>query len=100
AFMDIIGVFDRITGVCGLQFIEDPELKHRLTELNQVPELCSNEKLNNEQLFDLNPDLFFIYPFESEETKDLDEQGIATLMIAEYLETDPIARLEWIKLLG
>ena len=53
-----------------------------------------------ESLLKINPDLFLIYPFELENQKKYNSKGIETLLISEYLENTPLARLEWIKLFG
>ena len=41
-----------------------------------------------------------MYPFEATEIEKIEEKGVQTLMIGEYLELHPLARLEWIKVFG
>lgn len=97
AFIDLLGQVDKVTGLCGTQYLGNSQVKEKL---NNVKEICLGEALQTEEILALSPDLYFVYPFASEDLNTLDEQGVRTLMIAEYLEEHPIARLEWIKLYG
>ena len=98
AFIDALGELNRVVGQCGLQYVTDPVIRHNL-DSNGTREICQGEKEINEVLLDLNPDIYFTYPYgraaDEEKNKPFRE-----LIIAEYLEVDPIARLEWLKLFG
>lgn len=99
AFLETIGELDKVDGVCGMEYISDQDI---LTQLraNGSQEICSAESVQIEKVQSINPDLFFIYPFDSEGKQKYDAAGISTFYIAEYLETSALARLEWIKLFG
>ena len=99
AFLKKLKELDKLKGVCGMEYIEDRDLLSDL-EKKAVREICIGEALQKETLLELSPDLYLIYPFSSEEKDQIEKDGIKTLMIGEYLETHPLARLEWIKLFG
>jgi len=51
----------------------------------------------------LKPDVVFVstgYPDAVNYYNELKSMGLTTVVINDYLETDPLARLEWIKVLG
>ncbi|MCB9222866.1 MAG: ABC transporter substrate-binding protein [Crocinitomicaceae bacterium] len=97
AFLDFLNELDKVTGLCGTKYIESSPIHNKLKDLHEI---CLGEAVQSEEILSLAPDLYFIYPFASEEESKLRDQGIRTFMIAEYLEEHPIARLEWIKLFG
>lgn len=97
AYLDALGLLDLVNGHCGLQYVQDI-YRDNLVE-NGVLEVCEGEQTINEVLLSLDPDVYFTYPF-GRESSAVEDLGITDLLIAEYLEEDPIARLEWIKLFG
>lgn len=98
-FLQQLNMLHQVTGVCGLQYIQNKELAATLSQ-NGTQDICQGESLKMETLLKVHPDLYLIYPFSSEERENIENSGVKTLMIGEYLETDPLARLEWIKLFG
>jgi iron complex transport system substrate-binding protein len=97
AYMDQLNVLDAVKGLCGLKYIQQSEINQRLGE---VQEICLGEASQAEDILAISPDIYLVYPFASEELSSLQNQGVKTLMVAEYLEEHPVARLEWIKLYG
>jgi iron complex transport system substrate-binding protein len=88
-----------IKALSGVNYINSSKIKHLITK-NNIVEISSNGKVILEKLLKVNPDLFFIYPFELESNTKYAEHGIETLIIVEYQEITPLARLEWLKLFG
>ena len=82
-----------------MEFVQDGKIKEGLISAN-TSEVCLGENIQLESVLETNPDLFLVYPFANSQVKTLEESGIRTFMVAEYLETHPLARLEWIKLFG
>jgi iron complex transport system substrate-binding protein len=59
--------------------------------------------LNFELILDLKPDVVFAYGINASVNKmvaRLREFGIPVVLVAEYLEEDPLAKMEWIKFFG
>lgn len=98
-FLDQLKQLDKVKGLCGMQYVANQKLVQQLEE-NQAVEICIGEKSQAEEILTQDPDLYFVYPFESEQVEELEKQGVKTFMVAEYLETEPLARLEWIKVFG
>ncbi len=51
----------------------------------------------------LKPDVVFAYGVSGSITntvRKLNEMGIPTILIAEYLEEEPLAKMEWVKVFG
>ena len=99
SYLQLIDKDTLIKGLSGLDYINSNKVKQILNN-NGCVEISSNGQIILENLLKINPDLFFIYPFELESGTKYAEQGIETVLIAEYLEKTPLARLEWIKLFG
>ncbi len=98
-FLKILEKLDYVTGLCGMQYVQNEDLINTLDE-NKVQEICMSENVEIETLLGLNSDLFLIYPFGESEKSKYENAGIQTLLIAEYLEKTQLARLEWIKVFG
>jgi iron complex transport system substrate-binding protein len=99
AFLNVLDEIDKVTALCGLRYVQNKSISGIL-EQNGTIELCQAENVVMENLLKVNPDLFFIYPFGTEGNDEFRRNGVKTLYIAEYLEKDQLARLEWIKLFG
>lgn len=99
AYLDKINKLDVVKGICGLKYVNDSEIKATLTT-NLVQEICLADRMEQETVLALHPDLLFTYPFGANLEDNFSEKGINTLLIAAYLEQSQLARLEWIKLFG
>jgi len=99
AYLKILNKLDLVKGISGLQYVNLEDISTILDE-NKTEEISINGSIQMESLLKVNPDLFLIYPFELENAEKYKMKGIQTLLISEYLEITPLARLEWIKLFG
>lgn len=99
AYLIKMNELELVTGLCGMEYVQDQEIIERLEE-NECQEICLGERVGLESLLSVNPELFLIYPFKNTDIEEYRENGIQTLMVAEYLEKHPLARLEWIKIFG
>lgn len=99
AFLDVLNRLSLVKALCGLEYVTNPEVVSQLEEAAAV-EICMSESIQLEALLNAEVDLFLTYPFGSSEQIDYDQKGVKTFMIAEYLEQDQLARLEWIKVFG
>lgn len=99
AFINFFDKIETVKGLCGLKYVSNSDVQGKLKSA-QTEEICVGDAVQTEQLLALNPSVYLTYPFENEGNTSLNDKGVQTLMIAEYLETHPIARLEWIKLFG
>lgn len=98
SFLDALGEVDKITGVTYSQGISNTEIRSRLNS-KKTMDVGSDQSPDKEMIVSLNPDLAMIYP--SNGNHDWFQSfSIPTVTNVEYLEIQPLAQAEWIKLYG
>jgi iron complex transport system substrate-binding protein len=98
-FIDFIGKTKSITGISGNQYVVNSGLIARIAQ-GDLQDVGYDENLNYELLLKLRPDVVFAYGVSGTITNTiskLNELGIPCVMIAEYLEEQPLAKMEWVK---
>jgi iron complex transport system substrate-binding protein len=93
SFLNQIQALDRLTGLCGIQFLNDQQK----SSLLNTTEVCNAQGLDIEKIMSLNPDLVFVYPFGDKDKSKLNQLGMRTVYLTEYMEKSPLARAEWLK---
>jgi iron complex transport system substrate-binding protein len=91
-----------ITGLGNLQYVYSPKVIQRI-EAGKILEAGIDQGLNEEKLIALHPDLVMTsgYPGAKMHRYQLLEQaGIPSIMNSEWVETTPLGRAEWVKLLA
>lgn len=102
AMISALNEEETVVGVSGIGFIYSDVIL-RNAEKGLVADVGYEANLNKEMVLKLSPDLIMIYGIGSESTGyvgKIKELGIKVLINADYLETDPLGRAEWIKLFG
>jgi iron complex transport system substrate-binding protein len=102
AMVAALGEEEAITGVSGTDLIYDTRISQRIKE-GLIYDVGYESGMNNELIISLAPDLIMIYGIGSESagyTGKIKELGIKVMFNADYLETDPLGKAEWIKLFG
>jgi iron complex transport system substrate-binding protein len=102
AMVSALDAENTITGISGTSFIYSQSLRRKI-ELGAIKDVGYESSLNNELILSMNPDLVMIYGIGSESAGYLGkiiETGIRVLINADYLETHPLGKAEWIKLFG
>jgi iron complex transport system substrate-binding protein len=100
-----IGFLDRlhtIYGISGKNYVVNESVRHRINS-GEVGDVGFDESLNYELIVKLKPDVVFAYGVSGAVTatvQKLNELGIPVVLIAEYLEEEPLAKLEWVKVFG
>ena len=98
AFLDALDVVDKVVAASDIAFMPKDDLYDKIMA-QKVVELNHNNTIDLEHLVSINPDLMLMYPFEWKSEK-YQKVNVPTLLVSEYLEQTPIARLEWIKFFG
>ena len=99
---DFAGVADRITGVGNGQYVINPIVREGL-RTGRVRQVGLESNLNNELAISMKPGVVMtmINPDgASGEYKTLTDAGIPVLPNADWLETTPLGKAEWVKLMG
>lgn len=93
---------DVIIGVAESKYVTSPVVRRNMTA-GKVMEVGNGSTMNHELIISKKPDLLMTMgspdaPFNR--YQPLTGAGIPVMMNAEWLETDPIARSEWVKLMA
>ena len=94
-----LDVEDCIAGVCEPEYISDTLIRARLADGTIAD--CGNSMYPTiEKIMELHPDAIMVSPFEQTGYGQLEKLGIPLLECADYMETSPLARAEWIRFYG
>jgi iron complex transport system substrate-binding protein len=93
---------DIITGLAESKYVTSPTVRKNLAA-GKVIEVGNGSAMNHELIISKKPDLVMTMgspdaPFNR--YRPLTGAGIPVMMNAEWLETDPLGRSEWVKLMG
>lgn len=102
AFMDVLGELDKITAVSGGEYITHPEIRKGLAE-GRITDVGYGTNLNYEEIIRQKPDVVMVYGVDSEITGFLNkfsDLGIPAVLNAEFLESNPLGKAEWIRFTG
>ena len=89
-----------IVGVCDLPYINISDIKHRV-ETKDIVDCGSSMTPDIERIIDIHPEALLISPFEnSGGFGKLEKLHIPIIETADYMETSPLGRAEWMKFYG
>ena len=100
ALLTEFGLGDRIVGVADSKYIKIPYIHEQIAKGRIVD--CGNG-LNPvvEKIMDIKPDVIMLSPFENSGGYGKTEEiGIPLIECAEYMETSPLGRAEWMRFYG
>ena len=102
ALADFAGVADRITGLGNFQYINSPTVRERI-RTGKIKEIGIDSRINSELLISMHPGVLIAMTNPDAafgQYKPLMDAGIPVMPDAEWLETTPLGRAEWVKLIG
>lgn len=102
AFLDALDETAAIAGISGSQYVSNAKVRTRI-EKGEISDVGYGQNLNYEEIVSRQPELVMVYGVGSEVTsytQKLEELGIPVILIAEYLEENPLGKTEWIKFIG
>ena len=91
-----------ISGMSGIRFLYNKTLC-KLAGQGLIEEVGYDANLNKELILKIEPELIMMYGIGSESSSYLGkikELGFKVVFDADYLETDPLGKAEWIKVFG
>jgi iron complex transport system substrate-binding protein len=97
-----LGEENTIAGVSGTEFIFSGNLIKKV-EKGLIGDVGYEANLNKELILKISPDIIMMYGIGSESAGyvgKIKELGVKVVFNADYLETDPLSKAEWIKLFG
>lgn len=100
-----LGCQNAIAGVCDKDYINIPDIKSRAQAdakvAHPIMDCGSSMQPDIERIIALHPEALLISPFENNGGYGkLDKLRIPIIETADYMETSPLGRAEWIKLYG
>lgn len=100
ALTDELGAADAVGGVCDLQYINLPWVKEGVKN-GRIRDCGSAMSPTIETIIDLAPDAIFLSPFQNSGGYGrVSELSIPIIETADYMETSPLGRAEWMRFYG
>lgn len=102
AMISALGEDNSISGMSGTGFLYNESLNIR-NKKGLISDIGYETSLNKELILKISPDLIMMYAIGSESssyTGKIKELGVNVMFNADYLETDPLGKAEWIKVFG
>lgn len=94
-----LGHLSAVKGVCDPQYFTIPEIIEGVNN-GSIVNVGSSASPNIERIIALSPDAVIVSPYQDSQFKDIEKLGITVVQCADYMETSPLGRAEWIKLFG
>jgi len=101
-FLDVLNETESIVAVSGAKYVNNLKLRDKI-ETNKLQDVGYDNSLNYELIASLKPDLVISFGISGQVAgynQKLNDLGIQTMIIAEYLEMHPLGKLEWLKLIA
>ena len=100
AMLMSFGKEDCISGVADLKYIKIPWIQEQV-KAGRIMDVGEGMSPMVEKIIDQRPDALFLSPFENSGGYGrLEEIGIPIIECAEYMESSPLARAEWLRFYG
>ena len=99
AYFDHLKVIDRIEGMTYTDRVMNEKIRTRIED-GDIKEVISGDGVDFETMLQINPDAVLAYRFGEANFDKYEEVGIPVILLMEYKESHPLARAEWIKVVG
>jgi len=99
--LDYLNITNALVGFPTTDYISSEKMRNRI-DAGEVADLGVDKGMNLELLISLKPELVMSYTLSSDfgQVKKIREFGIPVALNAEYLESHPLGRAEWIKFMA
>ncbi|MCZ4318352.1 ABC transporter substrate-binding protein [Aequorivita viscosa] len=99
--LEMLGELENLVGFPNLSYISSEETREQIAA-GKIKELGKNEDINTEILIELNPDVVIGFGVDGNNStfKTIENSGIPVLYNADWTETSPLGKAEWIKFFG
>lgn len=100
SLIEELGAVNSISGICELEYITNPNIIS-LTQSGKIVDFGSSMSPDIEKIITVSPDAILLSPFNNSGGHGgLDKLGIPIVECADYMESDPLGRAEWIRVYG
>lgn len=92
---------DKLVGFPNLDYISSADVRKKI-EAQKIQELSDKQSLNFEKTLDLQPQIIVGLSMDSETAKfdQFEKAGIPVIYNADWVETTPLGKAEWVKFFG
>lgn len=97
--LEELGAESLITGVADAQYFSSDIIKEGL-RLGKIIDVGNSMSPALEKIIELNPEVIITSPYENAGNGGLGQIGATVVEMADYLETTPLGRAEWILFMG
>ena len=95
-----LGEIDRIKGILESNYTKNEEILALVAE-GRITDVGMSTNVNTEKLINIQPDLILYTPYPGIDFSHLGELSGATMLsFPDYLESHPLGRAEWMKVVG
>lgn len=95
-----LGCIDAIGGLCNTRYVNDTGLKSRLAS-GDIADCGISLSPDLEKILALRPQVIMLSPFENNDKyAKVGELGIPIIECADYMESSPLGRAEWVRFYG
>ena len=99
ALMRELGAIDALQGVCDAQFFTDPEVLEAVKN-GTLADCGSSMAPTIERVINMQPDGILLSPYQDASYGQITSLDIPIIECADYMETTPLGRAEWVKFYG
>ena len=102
AFIEKLSLEQSIVAISGCDYLSSPKIVS-LYDNGTIREIGQNQQINYELLIEQNPDLvmgFGVDASSNSSINKMEELGLTVVLNAEYMETHPLGKAEWIKFIA
>ena len=100
--LEFLNSADILVGLSGIQYVFSPEV-NKMIAAGKITEIGREQGLNEEKLVTMHPDLIMATGSpgaKMDHYATLKQAGIPVLINSEWVETTPLGRAEWVKLMA
>ena len=99
AIIDQLGEIGRIIGVCEPRYMDTPAIREGL-KAGRIADMGEATAPNVEMMIDKGAELVIVSPFQNSGYGPVEKLGIPIIEGADYMESLPLGRTEWIRFYG
>ncbi|MGE4414407.1 MAG: hypothetical protein EOM16_00545 [Bacteroidia bacterium] len=102
AYLSLLGEVESLKAISGAQYVSDSLVASKIKN-NQILDIGFESSLNYEMLMQIDPDIVFTYGISGENNqyiKKIIDAGINVVVVGDYMEGDPLGKLEYLKFFG
>ncbi len=99
AIVDMLGETDKIIGVCEPRYMDTPGIQQGILE-GRIADLGESTSPNVEKMIEIGAEYVIASPFQNSNYGPVEKIGIPIIEGADYMESLPLGRTEWIRFYG